>query len=228
MSNWLGAAALGASALQALLMGLIGYPIAVSRRRGLEKFHRSGFAWWLVTLALLLAMALATAPTVLGARRPSSADISLLSIAVIGVAGCVIALAVEIVGNLIARRTSRPGRGSERYDEALPDWVRLPYLELLLLSTLAILEEMTYRCLGLGWLIHDLGIRGDVSVLIAALAFGIAHWYYGIRQIALKAILGMVFGAVALRSGWLAAALSHLLLNSSLIALNQRSRGQTR
>lgn len=66
MSNWLGVLALAASPFQALLMGFIGYPIVVSRRRGLETFHRSGFAWWLVTLGLIVLLTVASHPSTLG------------------------------------------------------------------------------------------------------------------------------------------------------------------
>lgn len=37
--------ALGTPLIQALLMGVIGYPLARRRPGGMERFHRSGFQW---------------------------------------------------------------------------------------------------------------------------------------------------------------------------------------
>lgn len=228
MSSWLGASALGASALQALLMGMIGYPIAVSRRRGLETFHRSGFAWWIITLVVLVATALLSSPGVLSPKHPSASGTSLVSIVIFGVVGAGAALFVEVAANVLRRRASSPDRGSERYEDALPEWARVPAIELGLLASLAVLEELAYRCLGLGWLVRDLGLPSVVGVTVAAMAFGVAHWYYGLRQIVLKTLLGLVFGSTAILGGWPAAALAHLLLNVLLIELNRWSRGRAR
>ncbi len=206
-------------------MGFIGYPIAVSRRRGLETFHRSGFAWWLVTLGLIVLLTVASHPSTLGARNPASGHLSVAYVVAVGLVGAIACLLAEVAASWIRarRRGALPDRGTSRYEDALPAWARNPPAEVALLVVMAVLEEAVYRGVGLTWLASEVDLDAFWAVLICAVAFGLAHWYYGARQILMKTILGLIFGAVAWTNGWFAAVVAHVFLNLMLVGLGRRA-----
>ncbi len=225
MPDWLGILALAASAVQALLMGFVGYPISLSQRNGMEKFHRSGFTWWLITLMLLVGLAIVLAPGTLSLSSPNS-EVSGIAVVVfasiVGAAGCIgFELTVSVWRT--RRRADGTDRGAERYNDALPLWGRLPLAELLLLSATAVLEEAVYRGIGMSWLTADQSVPWIFAVVLTAAVFGLAHWYYGPHQVVLKFVLGLILGLVAWYGSWVAAALAHLLLNLSLLTLSRRN-----
>jgi membrane protease YdiL (CAAX protease family) len=204
-------------------MGMIGYPIAMRRRGGLERFHQSGFTWWLITLTVVLVLVLTSHPGQLDPANPASslaADRVLLA-AVLALVAC---LCLESSGALLqrARQGAAQDRGSQRYESALPKWARTPGVETTLLGVTAVLEEAIYRGIGLTWLTNYAGASVAIAVGVSAVAFGAAHWYYGPRQIFLKTLLGVILGITALTAGWIAAAIAHFALNTLLIALASR------
>jgi membrane protease YdiL (CAAX protease family) len=221
----LGVLALGALVLHTLLMGMIAYPLAMRRRGGLERFHRSGFAWWLIALSVVLLLVVGTHPGQLDPGRPASglaADRVVLA-AVLALVAC---LCVESCAALLQHARRAPAaqdRGAQRYESALPGWARTPGIETTLLGVTAVLEEAVYRGAGLTWLTDDAGASVAVAVGVSAVAFGAAHWYYGPRQILLKSLLGVILGITALTAGWIAAAIAHFALNTLLVALASRS-----
>lgn len=226
MSDWLGVLALAVPALHALLMGMIGYPLAVRGRGGLEKFHRSGFTWWLIALAVVLVLVLTAHPGQLDPGNPDSSLSNLSASSVILTAALALAacFCLESGGALLQRARRRTGRdrGAQRYDSALPDWARTPGVETTLLAATAVLEEAVYRGVALTWLTAGAGASAGLAVGVSSVAFGAAHWYYGPRQIVLKSLLGVILGIAALTAGWVAAAIAHVALNVLLVALGSR------
>ena len=223
MSDWLGVLALSVPVLHALLMGMIGYPLATRRRGGLARFHRSGFTWWLIALTVVLVLVLTSHPGQLALGNPDS-DLAADRVLLIAVLALIACLCLESGGALLQRaiRRNEQDRGAQRYDNALPDWARTPAVETTLLAVTAVLEEAVYRAVGLTWLTADAGASGGLAIAITAIAFGAAHWYYGPRQIVLKTLLGVVLGIAALKAGWVAAAVAHVALNVLLVALAAR------
>ena len=225
----LGAVAVGAPVTHGLLMGTIGYPMATRSRQAMARFHRSGFTWWLLTLAVVVCAGLVLAPEALDAGAPTGSVPSLgvaLALFCVGLLGC---LAVEIAGAALSRwrRTESAARGAQRYTGALPLWAATPRVELILLVVTAGLEEAVYRGVALHWFLDDLGAQSWVAVVVVAVAFGAAHWYFGVRQMVLKSALGLVLGIVAVLGAWWVAALAHAALNCALLLitrLNQRAR----
>lgn len=61
--------------------------------------------------------------------------------------------------------------------------------------TAGVTEELLYRCFGLAY-VHWLlpGLSTDAVVLVVAAAFGLAHLYQGWKNVALTALLGVMFG----------------------------------
>jgi membrane protease YdiL (CAAX protease family) len=205
-------------------MGMIGYPLAARRRGGLERFHRSGFSWWLIALSVVLVLVVSSHPGQLDPGNPAAglaADRVLLA-AVLALVAC---LCLESFAALLqrARQGSAPDRGALRYESALPEWARTPGIETTLLGLTAVLEEAVYRGAGLTWLTDGAGAPAAVAVCVSAVAFGAAHWYYGRRQILLKSLIGVILGITALTAGWIAAAIAHFALNTLLVALASRS-----
>jgi Type II CAAX prenyl endopeptidase Rce1-like len=218
MGDVAGALALGAPVLQAGLMALIGYPLAMRSARAMARFRRSGFGWWLVTLLAVIVLAALAGGGAFDVVAPAGPVLWILAV----VAGLVACLVVEIGAEVLARR--RDGDDvHDRYSSALPAWVGSPGTEVVLLGVLAVLEEAVYRGVALPYLLA-LGVGPLWAVAASAVAFGLAHWYFGLGQIGRKTALGVVLGLLALVTGWWGAALCHLLLNVALIALQRAAR----
>src|SRR5689334_7667167 len=113
MSSWLGILALGVPALHALLMGMIGYPLAMRSRGGLARFHRSGFTWWLITLGVVLVLCVTSAPHALAFGNPGHAvGTTAVTIGAVGAAALVGCLAIEAGGSWL--RAARQPQGIDR------------------------------------------------------------------------------------------------------------------
>jgi membrane protease YdiL (CAAX protease family) len=221
----LGVLALGALVLHTLLMGMIGYPLAMRGRGGLERFHRSGFTWWLIALSIVVVLVVSSHPGELDPGNPASglaADRVMLA-AVLALVAC---LCLESFAALLqhARQGTAQDRGAQRYESALPEWARTPGIETALLGVTAVLEEAVYRGAGLTWLTDGAGASVAVAVCVSSVAFGAAHWYYGPRQIIVKSLLGVILGIAALSAGWIAAAIAHLALNTVLVLASRSHR----
>lgn len=223
----LGIVALLAPVMQAALMGVVGYPLA--RRRGpdgMARFHRSGFTWWLVTLALLAAAgtvafwgALPSGPL---AGHPQSWARLFASASIGFVAMTAVESLYEVLSTRHGGRRYRAER--ERYESAVPDRLRNGPLELVLLGLVGVLEEYVYRGFALYGLLELTGGNKPVAAGLTAVGFGAAHWYYGWRQVWLKSLDGAVLAAVALSAGWPASALVHGAVNVALATMASISR----
>lgn len=219
--KWLAVVALAAPAVQSLLMGMIGYPIARRRPGGMAAFHRSGFTWWLIALAGLIVVGLVVSPSLLRAGAPSRHDVTLARIVVTVLAAVLVVVLVEVVAEVAARRAARSSGAPDRYQEALPTWARAPWSESALLSVLAVVEEAVYRGIALGGLLLAWDLSKPVASGLVAVAFGVAHWYYGFRQVLIKMVVGSVLVSAALSSGWVVAAVCHVAVNLILLAANR-------
>lgn len=223
----LGLAGIGAPAVHAALMGFIGYPLATRSSRAMERFHRSGFTWWLITLAVLVTATCLVEPAWLAPGSPTGDPRPAWRLAVVGVVGLVACLGLELLGAAYDRGTRSEAalRGAQRYDDALPSWaLSLPGGEAVLLAVTALAEEAVYRAAALSWLLSHLDT--GLGVALCSLAFGIAHWYYGVRQIIQKSLVGLVLGGIAVTGNWWLAALVHVGLNLVLVVLGRRAGGR--
>lgn len=226
MPEALAVLALLAPVLQALLMGMIGYPLARRRPGGMAAFRRSGFTWWLVALSLIGLAAVVVAPDLLDVMAPSTNEATPARLLVVFTVGAAIAVGVELVTERLAlgpkdaelRRQER-----ERYEGALPLWCERGSRELGVLSAVALLEELVYRAVALGALLTAWELSKPVAAAVVCVAFGGAHWYYGPRQVLIKMITASVFVWMALSAGWVIAALGHVGMNI-VLTLISRSR----
>jgi len=104
-----------------------------------------------------------------------------------------------------AARTDRTGLsrpGDRRTAEFVEAQQHLPWVALLPISAAVVwAEEVLWR----GCLITFLERRFDIpmagGVVLAALSFGFNHGYFGIRQILLKALSALVWGAMFVSTG---------------------------
>lgn len=226
MANIVAFAALGSPILQSLLMGVIGYPLARRTPGGMDAFRRSGFTWWLITLLVVIVAALIRAPEYLEWTAPSVHHLTVTRVGVTMVAAIAALGAIELGAAWIDRRfpSAKAQAGHERYNSALPKWAGTMGSETALLSLTAFLEEAVYRGVALSGLVLSLGLEKAAGAGIVAVAFGVAHWYYGTRQVLLKMAMGSVFCAVALSSGWVVAACVHVLFNVGLVVIESSRR----
>lgn len=110
----------------------------------------------------------------------------------------------------------------ERFENSAPVWAKRGALFTLLICVMALLEEAVFRAIGLGGMWHIFGLPKIFAAGISALFFGLSHFYYGWRQIIVKAIDGAILVWIALSSGWVMAAVVHILLNIILVSLSDK------
>ena len=227
-AGYIGIAAAAAAVIQIVLMGFIGYPIARRRPGGMAAFHRSGFTWWMIVLVLLSALGLLLLPATNAWTYPTLNKVSVEVFFLISAAAFIVCLSVELVSERIrfgAGDRERHLAEIARYEGSLPEWARSGGAQYALLITLAVLEEFVFRAVALGSLLYEWDLPKWISAGIVVVAFGLSHWYFGLRQIVIKLVLGSALVWAALSGGWIAAALSHVALNITLVAIsNRRSR----
>ncbi len=117
----------------------------------------------------------------------------------------------------IDRRYLTDGKTTEtvRHLQALPVPLLLP-----LITCVVVAEEVLWRGYLIGYTEGVLGVPPAAALAASALAFGVNHLYFGLRNAAAKAVEGFVWGLLFLFGGLLAPVLSHLTFN--LLALNVR------
>lgn len=136
--------------------------------------------------------------------------------------GCAVVLAavfvgVEIGGGAVFRRlpvsrTVADGSGSMAH----------PTGAVAVGATLlaGVFEEVLYRGLALPLL-----GGGLPAVIATGLGFGALHWYYGLRNVATKSMLGLGLGALTVASGSVFAAIvAHLAFSAGALVLTGRAR----
>jgi membrane protease YdiL (CAAX protease family) len=210
------------------LMGVIGYPLASRRPDGMARFHRSGFTWWLISLVVVACIAALTIDDVPWGSLAGHETTVLRWVVAVAI-GFVLLLAIESAYEVVTRRSTDPAVNAERerYESSLPAWASSPRGEIGVLSLVAVLEEGLYRGVGLAGLIGWANLSKPVAAGIVSVAFGAAHWYFGPRQMWLKAVDGGVLCFVAFTAGWPAAAAAHVLMNVALALLARRAQGST-
>ena len=83
-----------------------------------------------------------------------------------------------------------------------------------------VLEEFLFRGLALPLL-----GGGVPAVLATGVVFGLLHWYYGLRNVVTKGLLGIALGVLAAASGGvLAAVAAHLAFSTLAMRFNERIR----
>ncbi len=216
--------AVASPVLQVAAMGFIAYPIAVRRPGGMDRFRRSGFVWWLATLITVLLVAVLSDPGLLDPTSPATGAPGVVAVLIGAAAGAMALVVIEIAGDAwVTRRGGTAAQqGRDRYESALPTWATGSRAEPALLGITAVLEEAVFRAVALGALIGAWSIEPAVAGAIVAVAFGAAHWYYGVWQITLKVIGGAALCAVAVEAGWAAAAVGHLVANLGLVWIARR------
>lgn len=220
----LGLVALATPLVQTALMGFIGYPLATRSAAAMERFRHSGFAWWVVALVAVTGAGLVLEGDRLASAAPRVVEPSGLLTAGVALVALLLCLVVEIGG---ARLVDGGSSGARRYDEAVPTWAAQPERQVLLLGLIALLEEAVYRGIALVWLVRDTSLPTTAAVAVVALAFGLAHWYYGPRHVVLKTLTGTVLGTAAVLGGWMVAAVVHVVLNVVLVLLSAPRRSAT-
>lgn len=217
--------ALAAAAVQILLMGVIGYPLARRRPGGMRAFQRSGFTWWIITLTAIVTTVAVFGAASFAPMAPSDHDPELSRLLLFPVVGTSALIVFELVFEWLTTRygTSPQAKiAKERYDSALPRWAYGTWRTCLLLVVIAVLEECVFRAIALGGLIHGFGLSKLFAAGVCVVAFGLCHWYYGWRQIALKTVDGAILVWVALGAGWVAAAVAHAVWNVVLTLVSSR------
>jgi hypothetical protein len=210
-----------APAIQVLLMGVIGYPAARKDPAKLAAFERSGFTWWLVTLVLIAFAVAALSGLDLDAFSPSQHDHNILRLLIVGVIAAMATLAIEAIGEAVRIGRARAADDRARYESVLPDWARPAAPQAAVLTLLGTLEEFLYRG-ALLVAVLELGGAKPLAAGISAAAFGLAHLYFGPRQVVLKALTGSVLVSAAFAGGWVAAALAHVAMNLTILAMERR------
>ena len=206
-------------------MGVIGYPLARGSAARMARFRTSGFEWWLVALAVIASAGLIFASGLLDPTMPSKHDVTYARAGVVLAIGLAIVVAIELLAERFRLAWGPDGTlNRERYDSSLPAWARAPRREAAVLVAIAVFEEAAYRGIVLGGAITLWGLSDPAAAALSAGAFGAAHWYFGLRQVVLKSLLGAVLVSVALASGWVVAAAVHAGLNLVLLALERRAR----
>lgn len=80
----------------------------------------------------------------------------------------------------------------------------------LLVIVLPIVEEILWRRYLVVLLIDDWGLTAAVAVLLAGLSFGLNHYWFGVRNIITKTVVGSVWGWLFLIGGLPAAIVAHI------------------
>lgn len=223
--HFIGIIALAAPVIQIAAMGFIGYPVARRRPGGMEKFKSSGFIWWIGTLAVIAVVGSIAQGESRAFHFPSLHEPSIVRILGGAASAFVVSVLIELVAERLffGRRDDLARRkAAEKYEGALPVWARQGVNQIALLALVAVLEEYIFRSLALGSMWHIWDLPKSVAAGLVAVVFGISHWYYGFRQIAIKLIVGSALVWAALFGGWIAAALAHLALNVTLSIIASR------
>lgn len=211
--------ALAAPLVQIAVMGFIGYPLAQRRPGGMDAFHRSGVTWWISVLVAISLLAVLVEPDFIELSNPSAHIASLGRLLYAAGVALALCLLIELGCERVlfgAADADQRTRANAKYEGGLPKWARTGATQLALLVAVAVLEEFVFRSVALGGLWLAWGLSRLLSAGLVVLAFGLAHWYYGVRQVAIKLLVGSVLVWCAFTGGWVAAALAHGLLNVGL------------
>lgn len=214
--------------VQVLLMGLIAYPFAKRSPEKMERFHRSGFMWWIATLVIVVAAGAIIAPDLFSPMAPGDHRFSSGR----WIIGFFVATCGLVVFELVCERVcfgekgrAARARENEQFDNSVPGKIARSFpLFLGVMSISSIFEEAVFRMIALGGLMSFWGLEKPLACGIVSICFGLGHWYYGKRQVFIKIADGALLAWCALYSGWIAAAAAHVAFNLILMIIDHRRK----
>jgi CAAX protease family protein len=137
----------------------------------------------------------------LGFRRPANwLRTALWSLALLVASALVVALII----NPLARAAHWPPMDLSRFAGLQGNWHVLLVWLLLAWTSAAMGEELLFRAFLISRLQRLFGstpLGTTLTVLVQAVCFGVAHFYLGQRGVATAMVVGLLYGAVYLRSG---------------------------
>jgi hypothetical protein len=206
----------------AVVMGVIGYPLYRRRPGGMAAFERTGIYWWFGTLAVLTALGAMSYPELFEPRSPSVDD-SVSAVTALGWCAAVVlgAFAVEWIDDRLGTPQDSAAT-TAAFVAVLPPFARSSGGLHAVVAIMAALEELAFRALMLGFLLTVVGTPTAAAGVICAVVFGVSHWWYGPRQVALKILSGAAFTVAALGGGWVAALVAHVVFNLVVTAISTR------
>lgn len=217
--------------VQALLMGLLAYPFAKGSPEKMERFRRSGFVWWIITLVVITAVGAVVAPSLFSPMAPGEHHFS-LDRWVVGffVATCAVVVLELACERIYLFKDSKAARAREnvRFESSVPDKIESSFpLFLGTMSISSLFEEAVFRAVALGGLMSVWGLNKPFACGIVSICFGLGHWYYGKRQVFIKMADGAILAWCALYSGWVAAVAAHIVFNLVLMAIDYRRKARS-
>jgi membrane protease YdiL (CAAX protease family) len=191
------------------LITAVGYGtllIAVYQRRfgkqAEERLDRDGLVLYPLFLAIPVAVVLTSGPARGTLDRfvgGVSAGTTATSLACVGAIGMGVALfSFDRWASGASRKQNAVIEGRS---EAWEDFGPGPATYALLSVLVVVGEEIVWRGIVLGGL-HDVyGWSAAAAVALSAVTFGVNHYWFGLRNVALKAVHGAVWGAMLLLTG---------------------------
>jgi hypothetical protein len=149
---------------------------------------------------------------------------------VVGVIGALVMRLLRAAWESRAGTRSRPAAtGAQAAIAKRMEFERLRALvtpkALAAISVTNVLEELMWRSFALGILLPLVGAPVWVSVVVAAVGYGVlVHYGWGAREVTVHTLMGLVYGAVFVLSGGslLVASLTHVAFN--VVSLRQLSQ----
>jgi membrane protease YdiL (CAAX protease family) len=191
------------------------YAVAYGLGRGREALDRAGIFLYPVFLSVPFGVALAAAERRgvllrLGLAPPEFAALPPAAALVVGLAaGAVCGVALFRGEVALARALARWTRGRKRLGKlvegktaALAEAPPLPAPVLAAVTLYIVLaEEFLWRGYLVDFLHVELALPAAAAIAVAAAAFGLNHYYFGLRSVAGKAVAGAVWSLLVLGTG---------------------------
>jgi len=213
------------------LLTLAGYAtlyLAVYQRRadGGRSLDRHGFYWYPVFLAIPLAAALGSGPV----RHELSGLWSAPAGWIAG--GLAIGAALFFAERFIVEARG-PATGSRAFllegrSDTWRDLKIAPAVYLVLALVVVVTEELVWRGVLLHGLTSRYGWSQPVALGASSAAFGLNHYYFGLRNVVYKWVFGAVWGLLLLASGSLLVPIGSHLAYEGLVGAQLLARGRSR
>lgn len=209
------------------------YMLSYFLGRGRETLDQSGFLLYPLFLAVPLGVALSTAY-----QDNALADLGLTQFRAFGLSPFVGLMVILIVGTAagflffynelylsrilsrLTRRSAFVHRLSEGKSEEAIMQLQQGSLVLFLVISLfiAFAEEFLWRAYLLHYLGRKLSLPLGLSLLISSTSFGLNHYYFGLRNVLLKTLIGLLWGGMyVLTSSLLICVVSHFTFNCAAL-----------
>jgi membrane protease YdiL (CAAX protease family) len=209
------------------------YMLSYFLGRGREALDQSGFLLYPLFLAVPFGVALSTAY-----RDGAPADLGVAQFRAFGLSPFVGLMVILIVGTTtgflffynelylsrilsrLTRRSAFVHRLSEGKSEEAVLQLQQGSLVLFLIVSLfiAFAEEFLWRAYLLHYLGRRLSLPLGLALLISAASFGLNHYYFGLRNVFLKTLTGLLWGGLYLvTSSLLVCVVSHFTFNCAAL-----------